>query len=155
MPGSSSRRSRASSANGSACRTGCRRRPPKRYNRAGLHIDDLATHAKILQHAFKHAGVLLKHLIGKIDGLLGAALGFGQQSKRRKFKFAGLGKAQVELGILLDFFAQLDFLGFARDPTGRGFGNSLLSVPVVIGGFIPPQFPLPTAVTPGQHGGLR
>ena len=112
----------------------------QRDNRARLHVDDLAAHAEILQHAFEHAGVLLKHLVGKIDRLLGAALGFGQQGEGRKFKLGGFGKAQIELGILLDFFAQLDFLGFARHPHGRGFGNVIRLVLLILGGFIFLQF---------------
>src|SRR4026208_1067677 len=46
-------------------------------------MDDLAADAEVLEHAFEHAGIVLEHLVGEIDGTA-LMTGLGQEGKRRQ-----------------------------------------------------------------------
>ncbi|MNV11719.1 hypothetical protein D3C71_1022890 [compost metagenome] len=68
----------------------------KRHDRAGAHMDDLALDAKVLQHAFQHAGVLFQR-IGRKRCITCNGLRLGEQMDRRKLETVRTNKRALRI----------------------------------------------------------
>ena len=100
----------------------------ERHHGARPHLQDLALHAEIVEHALKHAGILFQGLIREFRGLADA-LGLRQQGEWRHLIFVRGSEREARLQILAKPPALFHRLVAARHARGRRFrGLVFLSV---------------------------